>query len=670
MAPKSGDIVKLYRKNIHISARNKHFKDLGEGDYILVRVEKVDLRGEGRQKKQYATVSYPATRVGDDAIVWEGITKLKVLQLEQAADDVGGAPDDAAEVPAVSEADLDHPVSQGEDDVAQESEEDAAEVGQSSDLRAGWKWAPCTIDDLQSETHHTAAPLMRNGRSDFDLNVPLHHFMHYLFKDFISDHLLPLMNTAFREDEHVTLVEMYGWLAVVIAKSQWGLPDDIFWQLPIGQKLSTVMDPRRFKALWKAMDPTRAAWGDPTDPHRHVTPIIEAFNAHMLHACAAGPELCLDESMLLWLGKVYLLDGWVVHERKPDPKGYEFKAVCDVATNMLLRLELCGSEKNKFVESKKFFGECRSRKIAQIMRLLEPWFHSGRVVTADSGFGSPMAVAMLREKGLFSNMMIKKARYWPQSVPNDIVSKLPAAFDSVISCSKSIETPSKHSFKVTLTAHRDMHPRVYCHTCSVSIPVSLPFLMYKRIGDKGKTVLQLREVQPPQVGLHYSRTRNAVDLFNAHRKRPKTELVEALYCSNPCQKILLFLFACVETNAKLAWADLSQPQSDDWWTFRSALVDSLVHLASTDVGKRRKRVTSPAPLARHFLVFTSDMSEQDKDLIWPSGRPATQKTQRGRCSKCKTVCHSVCNCCRTKWLCKRECFANHVAEVMNVETSQ
>jgi len=90
-----------------------------------------------------------------------------------------------------------------------------------------------------------------------------------------------------------------------------------------------------------------------------------------------------------------------------------------------MQLELCGSEKNKYVERKKFFAEVGSRKIAQIVRLLEPWFGTGRNVTADSGFGSPMAVAILRENGLFANMMIKKARYWPQYVPNDVIDRLP-----------------------------------------------------------------------------------------------------------------------------------------------------------------------------------------------------------------------------------------------------
>jgi hypothetical protein len=152
-------------------------------------------------------------------------------------------------------------------------------------------------------------PRMLNVDDMFRVDAPYDHFGHFLPSLFIRDSLIPLINTAFSEEHHVTLHEFHAWLAVLIAKTQWCVPDDVFWALPIGTRLSAIMDPKRFGFIWKAMDPTRAAWGDPADPHRHVTPIIEAlFNARMQEQFKAGRDLCLDESVLLWLGKVYLMD--------------------------------------------------------------------------------------------------------------------------------------------------------------------------------------------------------------------------------------------------------------------------------------------------------------------------------------------------------------------------
>jgi hypothetical protein len=659
----SGDIVKLFYKNIHISARSKHFKTLKEGEFVLVRVKSIDVRGEGRQTGRYATVQYPANIEDGAHFVWEGITKAKNLVFHDASPVIADAPDIPAPAAIAQPDELDQLVSDGEDELATVDQADAeAPCG----LRDGWKWGPCVIDGRADARAYSTPPTMLVGEV-FDFDSPFQHFLHFLFVDFIFKHLLPLINSAFKEEECVSCHELNGWFAVLFARAQWGVPEKVFWQLPIGEKLSAIMDPQRFNAIWKAMDPMRSSWGHADDPHRHVTPIIEAFNQHMLKAFRPGQELCLDECMLLWLGKVYLMDGWVVHERKPDPKGYEFKAVCDVETSLLLQLELCGSEKNKFTEKKEFFAATKSRKLAQILRMCKPWFNSGRTVTADSGFGSPAAVAALRHHGLFSNMMLKKARYWPQSVPEDILEKLPKDFDSVISCTKRIETYTRHQVEVTITAHRDMCPRVYCHTMSVSTPVLQSFLMYKRIPSAQNpkhTVLELHEVQPPQVGSHYSRTRNAVDVANGHRKRPKTELVEALHCSSPQQKTMLFIFGCIEANAKVAWSLYSQEKCADWWVFRSRLVESLLHLVSDSMALRRKATDTPAEVSRHYLMFVKHWSDADKKLMWPNGCP---KNMRGRCENCNRVVASVCNCSRTTWLCDGLCFPAHVAKKMKVE---
>lgn len=110
----------------------------------------------------------------------------------------------------------------------------------------------------------------------FDVEMAYQYFNHFCPMLFIRDSLIPVINTAFGEEQRVTIYEFHARLAVLIAKSQWGVPDNVFWCLPIGSRLSAIMDPKRFVAIWKAMDPTRATWGDPADPHRHVTPIISA----------------------------------------------------------------------------------------------------------------------------------------------------------------------------------------------------------------------------------------------------------------------------------------------------------------------------------------------------------------------------------------------------------
>ena len=170
------------------------------------------------------------------------------------------------EVPVPQPDDLDHPVSDGSpfsDDEAGEALPDP------QNLRGGWQWRPCTVDMRSLEGSYKDEPRILNMGDVFDVESAYQYFNHFCPMLFIRDSLIPVINTAFGEEHRVTIYEFHAWLAVLIAKSQWGVPDNVFWCLPIGSRLSAIMDPKRFVAIWKAMDPTRATWGDPEDPHRH-----------------------------------------------------------------------------------------------------------------------------------------------------------------------------------------------------------------------------------------------------------------------------------------------------------------------------------------------------------------------------------------------------------------
>jgi len=175
MVLKVGDVVKLFHKNIHISARAKHFRQLQPSDFVLVRIKAIDVRGEGRQKGQHATVTYPATLEQGQAIVWEGITKPKNLVLHEAAEAVAAAPG-VLEQPAAAVADqIEQLVSDGDDDMMLAPENDeAAPQG----LREGWRWGPCSIDGRTGERAYDSDPCYLFDDS-MDVESPFDHFKHF-----------------------------------------------------------------------------------------------------------------------------------------------------------------------------------------------------------------------------------------------------------------------------------------------------------------------------------------------------------------------------------------------------------------------------------------------------------------------------------------------------------
>lgn len=118
--------------------------------------------------------------------------------------------------------------------------------------------------------------------------------------------------------------------------------------------------------------------------------------------------------------------------RKPHPVGQEYKTVVDTTTCCIVRLDFTG---DNFRRS--FDDRYDSKTIASVCRLTQPWFNSGRTISADSWFGSPAMVRAMREHGLYSIMQMKKRRYWPRAMPDiDILEALGRNFGDTV-CFKS-----------------------------------------------------------------------------------------------------------------------------------------------------------------------------------------------------------------------------------------
>ena len=57
------------------------------------------------------------------------------------------------------------------------------------------------------------------------------------------------------------------------------------------------------------------------------------------------------------------------------------------------------------------------------MEAVRPWWETGRVVVADSWFGSLITAALLYTKGLYAVLAIKKRGYWPRGFPNELLDR-------------------------------------------------------------------------------------------------------------------------------------------------------------------------------------------------------------------------------------------------------
>ena len=132
---------------------------------------------------------------------------------------------------------------------------------------------------------------------------------------------------------------------------------------------------------------------------------FEACLAQWRTAYLPSSFITCDETMVYWVGmssiKLMLLP------RKPTPLGVMFKTATCAETGLLINAELV---EGAILDAGKKWREEWGATAACTMRLCEPWFNTGRVVIADSWFGSLKTAVGLLQNGLYSVMNVKGTR--------------------------------------------------------------------------------------------------------------------------------------------------------------------------------------------------------------------------------------------------------------------
>lgn len=114
--------------------------------------------------------------------------------------------------------------------------------------------------------------------------------------------------------------------------------------------------------------------------------------------------MVLDESMVKWMGTG--MPGLMVILRKPTPIGLELHTLCCAQCGVLVWFEIY--EGKEAMALKKYNGEY-PKSVALTLRMVEPFFSTGRVLIADSWFGSVACALALFRHGIFAVMNVKTA---------------------------------------------------------------------------------------------------------------------------------------------------------------------------------------------------------------------------------------------------------------------
>ena len=138
------------------------------------------------------------------------------------------------------------------------------------------------------------------------------------------------------------------------------------------------------------------------DKHRPTRRMWDAFRCAFYYAVVCSWLMVLDESMVKWTGRG--MPGLMVILRKPTPVGLEIHTLCCALCGILCWFEVY---EGKQAMAEKPFNDQYPKSVALTLRMVEPFFQTGRVLIADSWFGSVACALALFKHCIFCVMNVK-----------------------------------------------------------------------------------------------------------------------------------------------------------------------------------------------------------------------------------------------------------------------
>ena len=376
------------------------------------------------------------------------------------------------------------------------------------------------------------------------------------------------------------------------------------------------------------------------DDNEQILAFIDAVNKNFKSAVVAGDTLCLDESMV----KSYHrnLKGKMKIKRKPRPIGNEFKTVCDGRSKIVTHMELY--EGKEFMAKKQFVDELGATA-ATCLRLTESYKASGRMVIADSWFGSvKSAIELWLRNGLYSIMLVKTAH---KNYPKELLAESKLGRGKWNSAHAEID-----GVKMLAVKFLDLQDKQFIGTCSSDLP-----------GPPRKTK-HCGEITRPIIAFDYLESAAGIDIHN-HVRTGSKGFEDVWMTKNPILRQFAGIMGFVFANAFLAMKYFGK-YTGKHVDFKEMLANEMImfeDIESANIQTRGSKV--PAPLTqveeKHSLIKLAGKGQRlQKPCFY-----CQHGLEEGKCVLTSYCCSQ---CGTTRPLCPptsdRLCFEKHVSEGM------
>ena len=353
-----------------------------------------------------------------------------------------------------------------------------------------------------------------------------------------------------------------------------------------------------------------------TDRDMQVQDFINAVNEHLSVAITPGNVVTLDESMIKSFHRK--LKGKIKIKRKPRPVGNEIKDMSDSRSNIVIKLEMYEGKEDMAL--KEYVGKYGAT-CATTLRLTENIHGSGRIVIAASWFGSVKTAIALKERGLYSIMLVKTAH---KRYPREKMAEHDLSMGEWVAYTANLD-----GVDLQACSFQDLKLKQFISTCSTII------------AGKPRKTKHHGDVPRPQVAECYLIYAPSIDIHN-HVRTGSLGLEDVLLTLSPHVRQFTGIVGFLFTNAYLAYKYFKQEQSQlEHVNFKLALAERLV---------KYQVVAEPAPtrslssMDETSMVVSSHVPEK---LAYPQPcfycqhgyEVSTRKTTTFKCSFRKVPLH-------------------------------
>ena len=318
--------------------------------------------------------------------------------------------------------------------------------------KGGWREDPYT-------RHHRAPHLYMES---YEIKGELAYFLHFMPMTYLHDTIIPATNATARasisEWEEVNIEQMLQVFGMLLGMGMFRLPErHMYWHeerngIFPAMEYGKIMSRKRFEDIIKWLQLSSSP-----DADQQILDYIAAVNTNTKKAFAAGTYVVLDESMIKSFHRN--LKGKMKIIRKPRPIGNEIKNMSDGATNIATVLELY--EGREIMSQKEWVKEYGATT-ATVLRLTQDLHSTGRIVVADSWFGSVKSAIALRKRGLYCNMLVKTAH---KVYPRELLGETPLARGEWSACIAEIEGEQLQAVRF-----KDLQVKDFITTCGSILP--------------------------------------------------------------------------------------------------------------------------------------------------------------------------------------------------------